>query len=467
MSADADEALWRACYRGDVSAVLHALGEHKLLRCVGGKEYGPAMSVGGTNEIKRGHGGYEKHQHVMHHGKEIPQIVETRLSESVLSCEESHQNNKIRTAVHTEHPVMSMQYQHLRHYNSRLAKNHNCTLLSAGRQPYRRWDELCYEADDISIEGRLTYTRNYVYPGKNGMTALHATKTTKIMELLLNCGWDPNYPDHDGNTAAHYHLGHKEIIEVTIEHGGEEVIQAIGPKEGEFQINCITGKHLQDQWDEGIRPCVTATAPWSDLSFTTKHLNDKNEHWTEKEHDSFMSFPLTSDHLEQHKRTALPLDYVDLTILNKGKEKNPIFGLCKLDIKYFTDARADSHDWQRIEADIVHENGHPAGYVVLKCRYVRADGAKVMLKPRAEGLTIPDCLVRYGINMKAKNYDGLNPKQYFDSLEEQEDMRESQQEWARQYRRWISNKKKYPEPEAPAYYRMDVPKKKKGLLCRK
>ena len=79
-----------------------------------------------------------------------------------------------------EHPTGAIQFQHLRTYNSRLAKENGDALLSSHRQPYKRWDELCYELDDTSIEGRFVYTRNYVYPGKNGQTALHVTKVTKI-----------------------------------------------------------------------------------------------------------------------------------------------------------------------------------------------------------------------------------------------------------------------------------------------
>ena len=85
MSADADQALWRAALDGDVSAVLHALGEHKLLRCVGGKEYSPAQSVGGTSELKRSFGGIEKHQHSELHGDEPPEVVHTKMSESILA----------------------------------------------------------------------------------------------------------------------------------------------------------------------------------------------------------------------------------------------------------------------------------------------------------------------------------------------------------------------------------------------
>ena len=69
--------------------------------------------------------------------------------------------------------------------------------------------------------------------------------------------------------------------------------------------------------------------------------------------------------------------------------------------------------------------------------------------------------------MNAKNYDGLTPKEFYDSQEEQEELRDMQKEWTRQYKRWISNKEKYPSPDVPAYYRMDIPKKTKHLLRRK
>ena len=64
---------------------------------------------------------------------------------------------------------------------------------------------------------RYTYTRDYVYPGKNGRTALHVAKNEKVIELLLEAGWSPNLRDHDGNTAAHLHIcSDPETSEVSI-----------------------------------------------------------------------------------------------------------------------------------------------------------------------------------------------------------------------------------------------------------
>ena len=45
MSGDGDQALWRAAFKGDAKALIHALVDGKKLRCVGGKQYSPYQVI--------------------------------------------------------------------------------------------------------------------------------------------------------------------------------------------------------------------------------------------------------------------------------------------------------------------------------------------------------------------------------------------------------------------------------------
>ena len=89
MSGDGDQALWRAAFEGDAKALIHALVDNKKLRCAGGKEYSPALSIGGTSETIRGYG-FEKHQHHHSHDKDTPGLIHTTTSSSVLLPAENH-----------------------------------------------------------------------------------------------------------------------------------------------------------------------------------------------------------------------------------------------------------------------------------------------------------------------------------------------------------------------------------------
>ena len=213
MSGDGDQALWRAAFEGDAKALIHALVNNKKLRCAGGKEYSPALSIGGTSETIRGYG-FEKHQHHHSHDQDVPSVIHTTTSTSVLLPAEN-QHIKLRTGMHSQHPIHSLQYQHLKTYNSVIAKKHHDLAVASPFSPYKRWDELTYEKVDEKFG--YTYTRDYVYPGKNGRTALHVAKNEKVIELLLEAGWSPNLRDHDGNTAAHLHIcSDPETSEISI-----------------------------------------------------------------------------------------------------------------------------------------------------------------------------------------------------------------------------------------------------------
>ena len=98
MSGDGDQALWRAAFKGDAKALIHALVDGKKLRCVGGKQYSPAMSIGGTSQHVRGYG-FEKHQHHHSHDKESPPVIHTTTSKSVLNHAD-RQHITLRTRMH-------------------------------------------------------------------------------------------------------------------------------------------------------------------------------------------------------------------------------------------------------------------------------------------------------------------------------------------------------------------------------
>ena len=201
MSGDGDQALWRAAFEGDAKALIHALVDGKKLRCVGGKEYSPAMSIGGTSQHIRGYG-FEKHQHHHSHDKESPPVIHTTTSKSVLNHAD-RQHITLRTRMHPN-PDAALQFQYLKTYNSTIAKKHHDLTVASTFGKYERWDELGYDIVDEKFQH--SYTRDYVYPGKNGRTALHIAKSHKIIEILLEAGWSPNMPDHDGNTPGHLHI---------------------------------------------------------------------------------------------------------------------------------------------------------------------------------------------------------------------------------------------------------------------
>jgi hypothetical protein len=457
MSADADQALWRAALDGDVSAVLHALGEHKLLRCVGGKEYSPAQSVGGTSELKRSFGGIEKHQHSELHGDEPPEVVHTKMSESILASNGSRLHNTIRTFVHDEHPTGAIQFQHLRAYNSRLAKENGDALLSSHRQPYKRWDELCYELDDTSIEGRFVYTRNYVYPGKNGQTALHVTKVTKIMELLMEYGWDPNYPDLDGNTPVHLHIGHDEELEVIIGPTGEEILQHLGPKPGVLEVQCVDAHNLQKGWGEKLEPYVEMKAAWIDVPERCKPArNMERPQWSVDAHDAIFRFPISEGDIKKGRN----VDDADLIVYNDANFEDTEYACSgNLIMSRFTNARAGTYEWQRVDIPVYRSSGHSVGSITLKMRFVRDDGGKVRWKPPSDELFIPECLLMYGADPHAKNCKGQTPEEYYGNVEADQAVKQRQQEWTKQYEKWISNKDKYDVPDARlAVHRGDIPK---------
>ena len=170
MSGDGDQALWRAAFEGDAKALIHALVNNKKLRCAGGKEYSPALSIGkfsgAQDQTIRGYG-FEKHQHHHSHDQDAgPSVIHTTTSTSVLLPAETS-TSSFEPVMHSQHPIHSLQYQHLKTYNSVIAKKvHHDLAVASPFSPYKRWDELTYEKVDEKFG--YTYTRDYVYPGKNG-----------------------------------------------------------------------------------------------------------------------------------------------------------------------------------------------------------------------------------------------------------------------------------------------------------
>ena len=145
------------------------------------------LSIGGTSETIRGYG-FEKHQHHLSHDKDTPGIIHTTTSTSVLVPAES-QHIKLRTGMHSQHPIHSLQYQHLKTYNSVIAKKHHDLAVASPFSPYKRWDELTYEKVDEKF--RYTYTRDYVYQVRMVEPHFMSLRTRRS----LNYYWKPRSPN--------------------------------------------------------------------------------------------------------------------------------------------------------------------------------------------------------------------------------------------------------------------------------
>ena len=79
--------------------------------------------------------------------------------------------------------------------------------------------------------------------------------------------------------------------------------------------------------------------------------------------------------------------------------------------------------------------------------------------PETQEVLVPVCLMAYGCDMKLKNYDGERPTQYFESKNAGKEMLKQSKQWAREYKKWIHNKSKYPKPQTEAVFKSSLPKK--------